>query len=510
MHTFKLTLGFLLISLSLFSQDITFSDYLKVRDQHDLFIIGGDEQGGFVGIGEDYYHQGLTNRQVISYYDRQQGLQASKIIKPEKKSSEYFYSFYFQQQLHLLQYDAQAVPETGQYPIYLESYDTSLTKKREERAIGQLSPFIFTYDMGSLFRSYFSSQYGKIRRSFFYDHRVSNDQTKVALLFNYAFFGSASSDFQVTVLQEDMQTAWSAPITLPDRGDSYQLLEDYTVSNDGILYLLVAHFDNKNFKKSASGFEYRLYAYDPNQESLEAIEFETDGKFITNLGLKLNQQQQPVLAGIYADATTNSILGGLRIQESVCTTFAFKTAEVNEINGDRDQDYAQEYTVKNMVLEEDGSVVFFAESYKRGPIVKARISLSGISPIDADIELGDIYQKIVATKIGPNSDHWIKIIDKTQRSSEPRDVFTSFAFTYDDDGYYLLFNNNIRSMSDVSLVTISDEGDISLKVLFDRSTHRLRVVPAFATSLYSGLMMVPVEKNNKQAVATINLQQHIK
>ena len=502
MQKFKLALSILLYSPWLLAQEVTFSDYTKVNDRYDLFIIGGDERGVFTGIGDDYYYNGLNNKQVISYYDFQKGQQKSKVIKPEKKSREYFYSFYFQDQLHLLQYDDQA-SDNGRYPIYLESYNQSLTKVGEERILGNLYPYIFSFDVGSLFRSYFSNQYGKMRRSFFYNHKISDDQQKLALLFNYNFFGDATSEFQAIVLNHDKQEEWSGLIDLPDNEGSYQMLEDYAISNDGILYFLVASFDNKNFKKSAIGFEYLLYAYNPKKKSVEAVDFATDGRFVINLGLELDQSQQPVLAGIYADATTNDILGGVRIQGNTCTAFAFEEAEISEINTKQDKDYAEEYTVKNMVLEDDGSAVFFAESYKRGPILKPKLSLSGLSPVDADVEIGDIYRKVLAVKVKPTGDHWLKIVDKTQRSSEPRDVLTSFTFTHDEQGYYLLFNNKIKNTSDVSVVTISSEGDISLETMFDRSSYRFRMVPAFALSPRPGVLVVPVEKNNKQALATV-------
>ena len=380
MQSLKLALSFLFCSPLLFAQEATFSNYTKVNDRYDLFFIGGDENGVFTGIGDDYYYNGLNNKQVISYYDLRKGQQASKVIKPEKKSREYFYSFFFQHQLHLLQYDEKPADD-GQCPVYLESYDQSLTKVGEEQTIGQLYPYIFSFNVGSFFQSYFSNQYGKMRRSFFYNHKTSADQKKLALLFSYNFFGDAPSEFQAIVLNEKKQEEWSALIDLPDGKGTYRMLEDYALSNDGTLYLLVASYDNKNFKKSAIGFEYLLYAYDPAKKMVETVDFATDDQFIINLGLELDQNQRPVLAGIYADATTNDIRGGVRIQESTCTAFAFEKAEVTEINTKQDKDYAEEYTVKNLVLEDDGSAVFFAESYKRGPIMKPKLSLSGLSPI---------------------------------------------------------------------------------------------------------------------------------
>ena len=483
------------------AQEVSVSDYTKVNNRYDLFILGGDQKGVFTGLGEDYYYNGLNNKQVVSYLDFQQGELASKVLKPEKKDRAFFYSFYFQEQLHTLQYEDQS--DKLQYPVYLESYNKNLTKIGEERAVGQLYPYIFTFNVGSYFKSFFSSQYGKMRRSYFFSHTISPAQDKVALLFNYNFFNSADHAFQCIVLDKDLQLSWSEMIDLPSSAGAYQMLENYAITDDGQLYLLVASFDNSNFKKSATGFEYHLYHYSVNAKKTEEINIPTNDRFIINLGLTLDQNQ-PVMAGIYADSRTNDILGGVRIQADHCQEFAFVKAEAQEINTKQDKNYAEEYTIRNIVLQEDGSAVFFAESYKRAPFLKPKLSLSGLSPIDVNVELGDIYRKILAVGISASEDHWLSIIDKNQRSSEPRDVYTSYAFTHDAEGYYLLFNDDIRSSSDVSLVKIGQAGNIALETLFDRKSYRFRLVSGLATSPASGFLALPVEKNGKQAILSIN------
>ena len=146
-----------------------------------------------------------------------------------------------------------------------------------------------------------------MRRTFFYNHKTSADQKKLALFFNYNFFGQAQSEFQALVLNENLEVAWTGLIDLPNDEGTYRMLEDYALSNDGTLYVLVASFDNENFKKSAVGYEYQLYAYDPAEKVVKEVDFVTNDKFIINLGLQLDQAQQPVLAGVYADATTNDV-----------------------------------------------------------------------------------------------------------------------------------------------------------------------------------------------------------
>ena len=85
MRILTLTLSLALGGPLAFAQEVSFSDYTKVNDRYDLFIIGGNESGVFTGIGDDYYYNGLNNKQVISYYDFRQGPQESRVMKPEKK-----------------------------------------------------------------------------------------------------------------------------------------------------------------------------------------------------------------------------------------------------------------------------------------------------------------------------------------------------------------------------------------------------------------------------------------
>jgi len=497
-----LTVLFISCTYLTIAQDARIFDYVRTGNDDDLFIIGGNEQGVFTGIGEDYYYNGISNKQVLSYYSLADGLQESKVLKPDDKSRDYFYTFYFQDQLHTLLYEEEPNEELL-YPIYLETYGTDLNQVGETQQVSGLYPQIFSMNVGNYFRSFFSSQHGKMRRSYFFSHSESADGNKLMLFFNYNFFSNVTNDLQCVVFNENMEQEWSGFIDLPQEYGDYQMVESRVLANDGTLYLLVASFGDEGFKKTATDFEYILYKYHPDQEEVETINIPTNDRFIINLGLQLGDEQQPVLAGIYANPSTNDLEGGILIRNGEVTEHAFPAADAKEINKKDDKEYAEEYTVKRVMLEEDGAAVFFAESYKRGPVVKPKLSLGGFSPVDANVELGDIYQKILAVKVHPEGESWLRIVDKSQKSTEPRDVYTSFALARHNDTYYLAFNNDIKNSSDVSLVRITSSGDINLETIFDRKTYRFRVVPSFAKIVHPGNLVVPVEKSGKQALAHI-------
>ncbi|MEM9829295.1 MAG: hypothetical protein AAF944_01580 [Bacteroidota bacterium] len=500
----KAILTLLLSSLTCLTiaQDVRIFDYVKTGSQDDLFIIGGNEEGVFTGIGENYYYNGLDNKPLISYYSLTDGLQESRVLKPEDRSKEYFYTFYFQGQLHTLLVEDEPNEELL-YPIYLETYGTDLNQVGEARQVSGLYPQIFTANVGNLFRSYFSTQFSKMRRNFFFSHAESVDGNKAMLLFNYGFFNDVTSDVQCLVFDENMEEAWSGFIDLPDANGNYQMVESYALANDGTLYMLVASFGDDGFKKTAGDFEYFMYKYHPDQGEVETIDIPTNNRFIINLGMQLNDQQQPVFAGIYANPANNDLEGGILIQGDKVTEHPFPAKDAKEINEKDDKKYAEEYTIKHLVREQDGSVVFFAESYKRGPVIKPKLSLGGLSPLDADLELGDIYKKILAVKMHPQGESWLRIIDKDQKSTEERDVYTSFALAYHNDTYHLIFNNAIKKSSDVSLVKITSSGDINLETMLDRKSYRLRLVPTFAKTVHDGHLVVPVERQGKQALTYI-------
>ncbi|MFP4088816.1 MAG: hypothetical protein ACLFT3_00795 [Cyclobacteriaceae bacterium] len=486
-----------------YGQDAVISDFVNTGNNDDLYIIGGDEKGFFTGLTEDYYYQGSNNKQVITYYDTEEVKEVeSVIIKPDMRSREIFYTFSFQNQLHTLVYDNKS-EDDGLFHMYLNSYDRNMQPVGDEKDLDQIYPYIFSYDLGTAFRGAFSDQFGKMRRATFISHKPNPAGDKVALFFDFNYFNAAEANFQALVLDKNREAVWSGLIDLPDDGGQ-MLLEDYVLDNEGNLYILMMAFDNKNFRKTASEFEYRLFKYEPQAGEAEEINLQSDGKFVINMGLDLDRKQHPVLAGVYANPNNNDVEGGILIRpvgNAIATrTFAFDDSMRNNIN-EKDKDKAEEYTIKHVVLDDDGSAVFFAESYHRGPMVTAKLKLSAFNPLDTDVEMGDIYKKILAVKMAYQpGQQWVRMIDKNQRSAESKDVYASFALAYDEDAYYLVFNNEIKNASDVSMVSISKGGDIELKPLLDRREHKLRLVPEFARMPAPGILTVPVEKSRKQAV----------
>jgi hypothetical protein len=492
----------------LMAQEIEISDLVSTSSDEDLYIIGGDDAGVFVGVAEDYYMSGSGNKQVVSYYDLD-GVKAleSDVMKQER-SREFFYTFYFKDQLHTLSH-ATRESDDGLYHIYLNSYNQQMEAVGDEKDLDQIYPYFFSFDASSMFRSYFSTQFGKMRKGMFISHTTSPAQDKVALFFDFNYFNTSEANFQCVVLGADREVLWSALIDLPEDGSNL-LLEDYALDNDGKLYMLMAAFENDSFQKRANDFEYRLFAYDPEAAEANPVAFDTQGKFIINMGLSLGPDQLPKLGGIYADPLSNEIEGGLMVRiledgSSETTEHAFERSVLREINDDDDdKDAAEEYTINHTIAEEDGSLVFFAESYKRGPMVTAKLRLSAFNPLDTDVEIGDIYKKILAVRITPDQQgNWVEIVDKTQKSSEPKDIYTSYALAYDDEAYYLLYNEDIKSSTDIYLATIKKEGGMSHGVIIDRSDYRMRLIPEFGQMPAPGLLTVPVEKSRKQGVLRI-------
>ncbi len=485
-----------LFSITLLAQESKFSEFVNTKKDYDLFLIGGNEEGVLAGIGENYYYNGLDNKQTLAYYNADLEQQESRLIKPEDKSVEYFYGFYFQDQYHFLAYDKKET-KNGEYNLYLKSYRKDLTENEEKKKIDDLFPYVFQFDVGAVFKSYFSTQLGKIRRNYFYNHRQSPNSEKLLLFFNLNSMSGTQYNFHTLVLDKNLEKTWSESIKLPDVVN-YALVEDYVITDEGKVYILIANFEENSFKKEAGSFEYLLYEYDPETGETQSVNINSNDRFITNLGLQLNASQQPLLAGLFADPVSHEVHGAVHINplEDAYTEYPFDKSTIKNINTRDNQESAEEYTVRRVIMEEDGSTVFFAESYRRGPTVKPKFSLSGFSPVKADVEIGDIYKKILAVKISPDTDNqWVRIIDKSQVSTEERDIYTSFVSTYDDENYYLIFNNNIKNTTDVSLVTIQKSGDIELETHYKRSDYRIRIVPGLALEMDPGHLIIPVEKS---------------
>ncbi|MGB3617665.1 MAG: hypothetical protein WBA12_06055 [Catalinimonas sp.] len=499
-YQLPLLLSLLLAAPVLRAQELIRSEQERKKSRNlDMFVLGGDASGFYVGFAEDYYYQGTKNKTVVARYGPDLAKEEARVLETADRKDNIFYTFYFGGQIHTL-VATDGSPEVGN--VQLQSYDKDL-EKDDARPLTMLLPGLFSFSPANYMRAYFSSQYGQMRFSKLVSHRVSPDGKRLLLLFNYQYLGLGQGGYHAVLLDENLEKTWEQTLLLPDEAQ-FNLLEDATLDDAGRVYLLVEQFSNDKFRKTPTGFDYRLYRYQEGNETLQMMPFDAAGRFVTNLGLTLSANQEPLLGGIHADPVSMEPAGAVGIRfaggKGTVVTSDFDGATAADLRSKRDaRSNAPEYTIKHLFAEPDGGVTFFAESYYRGPVLTASINiLTGVNP---DVEIGDIYAKTAAVRLGPDlKPRWTQVIEKRQQSTEDRDLYSSFVVLRDAEGYHVLWNDRIRSSTDVEAAHITPDGKMRTETLLDSSDDHLRLVPPLAAHVPGLGLIIPTERSSSTQV----------
>ncbi|HYW96940.1 MAG TPA: hypothetical protein VE870_15195, partial [Bacteroidales bacterium] len=282
------------------------------------------------------------------------------------------------------------------------------------------------------------------------------------------------------------------------------------LTNDGKVYILAGGFADNSFTKKPGTFNYYFYNYNHTSDELIPVKLDAGDHFLTNLGLTTSSDgKSPLLAGLYSDKNTLKVqgvasfnMGSAGILEGHFTPLDDGLLKTLYEDAGTDKDQADEYDVRYIFPESNGDVTFFAEHYSRKLGVGVDVSLfRGVEPKP---QLEDHYGNIVVARVSRDgSPVWTNIIEKQQKSTDENIMFNSFAVAKKDDAYGLVFNDQVKNMSDVVWVTINNDGSKDRKLIFERTKDRLRVAPMLAGDDHSGDLFLPAVRFSKTKLVRI-------
>lgn len=498
-----------LLPAELCAQEVKQLEVKKIKKNHYLYVIGGQGNSVFTGSTEGNYLQPEKKFSAMHVNLEEEDMHR-EVLKAESKS-DILYTFYYGNRLLTLEYDDKPL-DNGRYMLRLAAYDDQLAFSSDIKDTVLLTSNVFRYDFGSLFRNYLSSQSGKWRRSYIFNHQLSPDAETALVMLDNPFQTASPRQLYFFTLDKALTKVKQHNISLPSAA-SHMVLEDYVLSNDGKVYLLAAGFEDSNFKKQATTFGYHFYSYDPDEDKLEERELDMDGRFVTNLGLTLDKNQQPLLAGLYTGNDSDVGLAGTVLfspeadENAMQATFTALDIEIAEklhnSKNEGNESKVDEYSIRHIFTEENGDITFFAEHYSRKIGVGVKLSLTrGISP---EPQLEDHYGNVLAVRLKKDgTPAWLQVISKSQKSVGENIMFNSFALCRKGETYGLAFNEQVKNMSDVKWVELSPKGEISEKLIFDRKADRLRVAPMLAGSTANGRLMLPAARFGNSLLLSID------
>jgi hypothetical protein len=345
------------------------------------------------------------------------------------------------------------------------------------------------------------------------------DADRKKLLVNYRLIPEDRRDknnydrLGIHVFDENMQKLWSNEFTMPyteKRMDN----EDFAIDANGNAYLLAKVYDSESRKEKdkAGNPSYHLEVFKFTQNSEQAIHarISLDQYFIQETSLIENAMHDMVIACTYSKTakgkgTEGIFLGILNTEGKVSNYkkgyYKFPVEELQKFESRRKQrkiekndDYeAPNLTVRNIIVEKDGSVLLACEEYyitstthySSGP--GGTMGSSGTTVVYH-------YDDILASKIDASGNFlWTRKIPKRQQGTRGRGTM-SFKLISDETGYYFLYLDNKKNekMDDndtpakhvdgaggqVMEAKIDNSGKVTKEIVFNTREEDIMIFPA--------------------------------
>ena len=275
------------------------------------------------------------------------------------------------------------------------------------------------------------------------------------------------------VLDSSFNEVNSGEYQIPFNGNM-ATINQYHLSNTGDFFLnLTEHLkpNDRFFSRNFRNFK-AMHVYQINQDGLEEFSLNLNGRRISDMQMKSNDNKVFTFSGLYAENSLKRGISGvfyLRInyqtKELINQGFIpFESEKINKNwsivdnryikryrNGNEPELY--NYRLRNMEVLKDGSIIGSMEQY----YVYSRTNYDTRSGSSNTINYY-YYDDIVAFKIGSqNKFDWITTIPKSQSSVNDGGPFSSYANYVDSSHLCLIFNDNIKNYDDQGEFKSSDK-----------------------------------------------------
>jgi hypothetical protein len=321
---------------------------------------------------------------------------------------------------------------------------------------------------------------------------------------------------------------------------------DYTVDADGIPYILAKVYIGKTTresKKDADGkgkvanYQIELFKVDLSAKKILISPIKMEDKFVTKIALYESVDNDLICTGYYNTSGTTVTRGNGSFwgastphTDGICMFKIKKSGGVSDINyyeipveimnqyekkgtqkrnerkDDRGKAQFEYLTLRESLVQDDGSVILIGEQYhvKRGSATTATISppIPGSYGSTRKSPPEYLYEDVLVAKINPNGKlSWMRKLPKRQVSNRPEKGGMSIKYIQDKSNgkHYIMYLDNVKNIDlDVNKIPkrhvdgkggfltsfkIDDEtGNVSKENLFDLRDVKGTSVSQFNTN----------------------------
>jgi hypothetical protein len=258
---------------------------------------------------------------------------------------------------------------------------------------------------------------------------------------------------------------WEKEIRLPYKEDLFEVT-DYEVDNFGNVHLLGIIFKEKRKekRKGKPNYKYQVLSYRNQGDELIEYPIAISGKFLTDMQIAVNSNQDIICGGFYSVEGTFSIKGSyfLKVDGETKEIIekSFKDFGIDFITQNmkkREEKKAKkkdekgknvelfEYDLDRIILRSDGGAVLVGEQYY--VVVKTVTTFDANGRSQTRTTYKYYYNDIIVVSVLPDgSIDWTEKIPKRQATINDGGFFSSYAMSVIGNKLYFVFNDNPKNL----------------------------------------------------------------
>lgn len=293
-------------------------------------------------------------------------------------------------------------------------------------------------------------------------HRISEDSTKVLVYSDLPYDAGASEKLGFHVFDHNFNQLWHQEITLPYNDELFDI-ENYKVDNNGNVHLVGIIYENikREKRKGKTNYKYQLLSYYDEGRQLIEYPINIEGKFLTDMQVAINKDQDIICSGFYSDERSFGIKGSYFLKISGETKevlsksfkefdFDFITQNMTQRKERKAKKKADKgknvelykYDLHNIILKDDGGAVLIGEQY----FVSQQTKYTPTAANFGSTYFYNYNDLIVVNVAADGQIEWTEKIPKRQLTAGDGGFFSSFVYSVVKDKIYFVFNDHPKNL----------------------------------------------------------------
>lgn len=465
-------------------------------------IVGYDETGIYT-YRKKVNIAGKIKNHYLEHYDQEMSRTKSVEFILEEKNKEMYFEFIVNLNNELYLFSSFANQKLKKNFLFYQSINKETLKPSKELIkIAEID-----YSEKS------------IANSGLFDYEISYVDSNLLIYYSLPYDRGENEKFGFHVFDKNMNQLWHKRVDLTYTEELMDI-EDYKIDSKGNVHLLGLIYDEKRTKekKGNPNYKFHVFSFLNNGNQLKEHPLEIEGKFLTDMKIAINKDQDVICGGFYSSESTSSIEGSYFSRISSETNeivaqsfeefdsdfltqyFSEKEKEKSLKKTSKGKDVSRlEYDLNNIVTRDDGGAILIAEQFYQ--FTTSYVTSDGGSRSTTTYNFNEI---IIISKSSEGKIEWTKKIPKKQITVDDLGIYSSYALAVANNKMYFLFNDHPRNLSfngegEIQYMSILDQTNVVLVTVDSKGNDKKQLL--YSTNLFSSEKNVLFRPFNSKKLA---------